>query len=213
MDRDESPDRKRQESNFASLDASVIDLHDLIIKGDQEALQELLDRLGGLLRRQLRRAFSHAPDDLIIDAANDALIEYALRPAMFDVSRNVPLERFLYRAAWRNLADSTKAAAKRREREARYVQLSPLLVDPAAERDPDSNCDDNVKLRILEIAAGPREQSDLLLWLNGERRTGPIAAVLGMNHLDAPGQRQEVKRFKDRLVKRIRRFPHGTTHC
>lgn len=47
-----------------------------------------------------------------------------------------------------------------------------------------------------------------MAWLSGERRTGVLAKLLGVEELSGNDQNQnrEVKRFKDRLLKRIRRF-------
>jgi DNA-directed RNA polymerase specialized sigma24 family protein len=200
------------ESRARESEVSFEDLHRRIVAGDQLALEQSIKRLLPILRRMLRRSFPRVPDEVIIDTSEDTVVEYALRPTRFDAARGVPLERFLFHAAWRNAADSLDAAAKRRAREAKCAELASALVGPAAQPVPDLHGNHEIKRHILEAAAGPKEQFALRLWLDGERRTGPIAAVLGLSHLDAHGQRQEVKRFKDRVKKRIRRSLHDIVH-
>jgi hypothetical protein len=49
------------------------------------------------------------------------------------------------------------------------------------------------------------EQSVLALMRVKERKTAVYAAALGIAHLPPDAQRQEVKRMKDRLAKRLER--------
>jgi hypothetical protein len=49
------------------------------------------------------------------------------------------------------------------------------------------------------------ERIALEMWLEGERNTAPLAVALGLAHLSPSNQRREVKRFKDRLRKRLER--------
>jgi hypothetical protein len=59
---------------------------------------------------------------------------------------------------------------------------------------------------LLETAATDGERAALHLFLvQGERRTPPLAKALGLTDLPAYEQRCEVKRFKDRVLKRIER--------
>jgi hypothetical protein len=64
--------------------------------------------------------------------------------------------------------------------------------------------------RILDVAIDDTEREALGRWLHGERRTGPLARALGAGVLPVPEQRRAVKRFKDRIMKRIARLPSVT---
>jgi hypothetical protein len=144
-------------------------------------------------------------DDALQDAAEDALMDYARRPQRVDFSSAESLERFLYRAAWRNAADSLEAEARRRRREA-------LCLLEAARRTslktPESSMAHHADLasRILGIAIDDAERNALRCWLSGEHRTGPLALALGVGALTVAEQRRTVKRFKDRMRKRLTRL-------
>ena len=49
------------------------------------------------------------------------------------------------------------------------------------------------------------ETEGLMLVIEGERKTEVFARVLGWTHLAPGDQRREVKRFKDRMNKRLER--------
>ena len=46
----------------------------------------------------------------------------------------------------------------------------------------------------------------MTLMLDGVRETESYAQALGIDHLDKPTQQKAVKRGKDRLMKKLRRF-------
>ena len=54
--------------------------------------------------------------------------------------------------------------------------------------------------------AGGHEKKALMLMLDGVRETEAYAEVLGLSKLDRSTQQIEVKRTKDRLVKKLRRY-------
>lgn len=184
---------------------SISDLHHRVIAGDQTALEDVVRRLIPFLRRRLRGAFHHGSDDLIDDAVQDSVIQYAFRPTVFDPSRGVSLERFLYLVSWRNMADSLAAEARRRIREAKYAECVARQYS-AREFGETEFSIDHATRRILEAADGDGERQALLRWLDGERRTAPLASALGLTALSLLDQRREVKRFKDRVLKRIARL-------
>ena len=65
---------------------------------------------------------------------------------------------------------------------------------------------DRTRQSILDIAIDPPEREALFRWLNGESGTTPLAQALGISALSESQQRREVKRFKDRILKRIARL-------
>jgi hypothetical protein len=104
----------------------------------------------------------------------------------------------------RNLANRLEADARRQRREATYASLQRAYAQPTL---PADSCDDD-KTRDLIVAVGASntERTALTAWLEGERRTAPLALALGLTDLSPLAQRQEVKRFKDRLRRRLKRL-------
>jgi hypothetical protein len=57
---------------------------------------------------------------------------------------------------------------------------------------------------VLAASPDPEEQI-VALWLKGERRIGPLARALRVDHLPVDEQRRALKRLKDRLRNRVKR--------
>jgi hypothetical protein len=115
----------------------------------------------------------------------------------------VPVDRFLQYTAARNLADLLEVERRRQHRETRYVaerRAAPSIVHTFE----DGREDANTRRRILSVAQGASERQALIQWLHGERSTASLAATLALAHLSQTEQRREVKRFKDRVLKRCR---------
>jgi RNA polymerase sigma-70 factor (ECF subfamily) len=196
--------RPLQAASDVPCGISLSVLHERVIHGDAQALDELAERLLPALCRWLRRRFVHAAEDVLVDASEDAIVEYASRPTRFDSERGVPLEKYLYAAAWRNAVNSLQREARRRAREARYATgHAGGERRPARER---SAIDADVWKRLLAGVTKSSERAPFLLWLNGERRTKVLAAALGCRDLSPSDQRREVKRLKDRVMKRLNRL-------
>lgn len=182
--------------------------------GDPSALRELIERLTPVLRRRLRQSFRRAPDGVIEDAAHDTLVQYALSPGDVVPSSDRPLDRILYQVAWRNAADMLRSTARRQAREDSYMKRW----GAASSASPDSGllqalareAEDQTKIRILRLASNQVERRALLCWLDGERRTKPLAIALEASHLSRSEQQRAVKRFKDRVLKRLVRSQIST---
>lgn len=187
---------------------ALTDLHDGVVHKDRAAWEALAKRALPLLHRLLRSAFRRADDDVLWDAAEDAFMDYARSSERqnFDPSSVESLDRFLYRAAWRNVANSLRNDLRRRRREARYAE------EAARQKTPGTLTERSVRIgaemirRILEGALDNTERGALGLWLHGERRTASLARALGVDALPVRQQRREVKRFKDRNRCRICRL-------
>ena len=174
-----------------------------IKQGDRAALNELAEYLLPILTRRLRRAYPRVPLDLLVEACEDAVLDYGSRPDRFDTSRGVPLASFLQLVAWRNLANRLEADTRRRRREATYasMQRAPTEATPSDQE----HTAGPTRARMVELGHKGVERNALQIWLAGERRTAVLATALGIANLPSPEQRREVKRFKDRLRKRFER--------
>ena len=184
---------------------SWTELHDHAVVGNRTALETIAEHALSTLHRQLRRAFPRTDDDLLQDAVTDAFMDYVRRPDHFDSSSSEGLDQFLYRAAWRNAANSLQSDLRRRSREVRYAREARLQA--LLNQDERSLAIDTTMIRrLLDDTIDVAECEALACWLDGERRTGPLAQALGLGLLPAVDQQREVKRFKDRILKRISRL-------
>jgi hypothetical protein len=195
------PDHKRDGSSVTG-----VDLHEGVRMGDAGALKVLTMHFLPRLSRQLHHAYRRTPHHILSDATEDALVQYALCPQIFDPTRGLSLERFLYLAAWRNVADTLKIQARQRAREKTYAQeiIARQTVSPSFEQPSDTVPAHDLTRELLKVVERTDRQA-LRQWLSGETRTGPLAAALEVAHLSAQEQRREVKRFKDRVSKRLAR--------
>lgn len=187
-------------------EGTVLALHQRGLRGDQSAIEEIVSYFLPVLQRKLQRAFRQASSDLIADAVEDALLEYAARPQNYDPTRGVPLERFLFRASWRNLLNSIDSARRRRAREEEYAQLASRGTPNSAAGIREIGVEVQSVAKKLALAANRRELLALRFWIEGERKTQAFVDALELWHLPPSQQQMEVKRFKDRLVKRLRRM-------
>lgn len=193
---------------------ALTDPHDSIVHKDRAAWEALARRALPVLHRQLRSAFRGADDDVLWDAAEDAFMDYARSPQKqnFDPSSVESLDRFLYRAAWRNVANSLRNDVRRRRREARYAGEAAPQKTPGTLTERSVRIGAEMTRRILAGSLDNTERGALGLWLHGERRTEPLAQALGAGTLPVRQQRREVKRFKDRSrsrICRLLRVTHG----
>lgn len=155
--------------------------------------------------------------DWLVDAATDALLDFTERPATYDPEK-LPLLSFLTMAANRDLLNRIDKEGRRSRR---VVSLSAVADhgsarnrawEPATEDDLDLDRLDAdparqaLLRRALAEFPDPRDRQLLGLMLDGERKTGPYAAILGIEGQDVDTQRREVKRHKDRLKKRLARL-------
>jgi hypothetical protein len=61
-------------------------------------------------------------------------------------------------------------------------------------------------LKTLDAELDEQEKKVLMLMLEGVRESSRYAQILGVSQLDKASQRREVKRAKDRLMKKLQRF-------
>jgi hypothetical protein len=179
-------------------------------EGNPPASQEAALSLLAPLAAELQRKFPAADAHLVWDGVADALRDHLQKPRVFDASRGIPLERFLARAAWRNVADLLRREASRKRRETEAAESFNKLValgHPAANIIwNEENILNDATQAALEMAlADPADRKVLQLMAMGERRTAVFAGAMGLSHLSAEQQRLEVKRAKDRIRKALQR--------
>jgi hypothetical protein len=186
-------------------------LHARTRLGEDDAREQLLVRALPELERRLQLRFRRASRDLVVNAVEDALLDYMSDPGRFDMTRDVPLGAFILRAASRNLINSLASERRRHDREGRYASDAAAMM---ARYEPSDGPDlSKITLSPDDVSSDGAERQAFELWRGGERRTEAFARVLGLADRSPVVQAREVKRFKDRLIKRIRRLfdsPPGT---
>ena len=188
----------------------LLALHSRLLGGDRLAPGELAQAVLPLLLDELRRKFPRTDEQLVADGVVDAVLDYSTRPQQFDASHDVPLDRFLSAAAWRNASNLLRGEHRRKRRE-RAVggkkRQEGVVLDPAAgniRREELRELEDRKKA-ILDALENPTDREIMALRLDGVRDAGPFARVLGLTHLTEPEQREQVRRHKDRITRFLRR--------
>ena len=186
----------------------LLSLHRALLAGSRTASEEIAATLISPLTAELCRAFERLDPGLISDGVTDAILEYVTAPQSFDATRGVPLDRFLRKNAWRNLANTVRSEVRRQRREQAAAGMAPVVeLHPAMGNDLQDELDKRTAQHRRELAALPSEIDKQIQRLrhSGERGTPEFAKVLRIAHLPAFEQRREVKRAKDRIDKILRR--------
>jgi hypothetical protein len=191
-------------------------LHRRVLAEDPTAFAELCEAALPHLVHSLRARFPAHDSHLLESSAIDALMAYYDDPARFDPTR---LALFGYlRMAARYDALNRIDSDRRREDHLVHVDDEDVDITPTG----GSTVEDAVRLdewlaqhttlsrrevlTRLHEALDPVDEEIVLMMLEGVRATERYAAVMGISHLDTDKQRAAVKRAKDRLNKKLRRF-------
>jgi DNA-directed RNA polymerase specialized sigma24 family protein len=184
-------------------------IHKRLLDGDRVAPEELAAHLLERLAQEVARKFPHTDVHFAYDGVTDALLDYCAKPAAFNASRGVPLDRFLAQAAWRNVANLVRGEQRRKAREEKSaalagkedVELHPSAGNPLqnAERSQEQQAE------LVQMLDDPMDKKVFQLRLTGERRTAVFAQVMGISHLPLAEQRRTVKKAKDRIDVLLRR--------
>ena len=151
------------------------------------------------------RGTRHGADDHALQtAAEEAVLSVIHRPAVYDPARGT-IVAFLRMAATADLNNlRTKEARHQRNREDREcVELAGGDGNtPTSDELPSF---DHPALAEVLAALDATERRVFELMRAGERRTEALAAVLGITGWPAEERDREVKRVKERIMKRLQR--------
>lgn len=193
--------------------------HQRVLARDPVAFSELAEWLyASLVRDTGRRARSRSGNavdmTLVEEAVGEALLDYNDAPERYDPEQ-AALHAYLVMAAYR---DYQNAASTERRHAQRQVTLDGE--DSARLDVPDGRSDlDNLLNRISaeewwslveSTFSEPADRQLVIMLANGVRATESYAKVLGITELPTEEQAREVKRAKDRLLKRLKRL--GESH-
>ena len=191
-----------------------------LMERDPTAFVDLANLFLDYLVAWLAEHNRNIPEELCVEAAEDALIALKKSPASFDPGRGTRLAAYLRMSAQGDLRNILQRQGCRH---ANQVSLEDVELSPEAgkylgvDEDP---------LHILELreesakavttivtpvreGLSDAESRALDLLLQGEKKTAIFAEAMGISHLPVQAQKAEVNRVKNMLKKRIDRKKGG----
>jgi RNA polymerase sigma-70 factor (ECF subfamily) len=196
-------------------------LHEQLLAGDPTAPARVADALFAPLVERLRRAYPRVDLDLVTTAATDAWLSYVRKPGNFDPTKGKTLLGYLKMAAAGDLLNALDRLKRQRKGVQSLDEMQSVAVEEVlwnklqtVEEDPLTKLEDReareqaeaIHGRLDELFPDTTDRQLVELMLANERKTGSYARILGLQHLPKQEQQREVKRHKDRITKRLRRY-------
>jgi RNA polymerase sigma-70 factor (ECF subfamily) len=207
-------------------ESELLFIHRALLTGEPTAPRRLVSTCAAPLCSILRRDCLPAPLEVVQDAAHDALLFLIAHPERYNAQQGSVMN-FLVHIAHNKLIDKVRVLQRHQKREIREgdreecVELVANETNKGVEEQvdngnwarPEQVCERGATDALSpEIAALlreilPDERDRRLLSLVGAGRTAvaDYAAVLEIMHLSPQEQRVEVKRHRDRVLKRVQR--------
>lgn len=175
--------------------------------------EQALPHLVSFLQREFHQVESHLCETAVIDC----LLTYHAAPEKYDPEK-LTLFAYLRMAARHDLLNAIDRSNRQRrpllDIDEPAIQAQ-LVTDVGLDADPayleqwlgdQANASRQAILRRFEIELDSTDRQLFLLMLNGVRETEPYAEIMQIASLSPTQQRQDVKRAKDRLTKKLTRF-------
>ena len=183
----------------------LLRLHRSYLVGVSESAERITEQLVRAVLPGIRAQFRYADPHDILDALHFAIMDYLVAPDRFDEGRAVSLVTYIRNATVRNVINSLQKERARKLREDRWAREQALHVRvlPTAEQLHDREL---IRKQLFGWVQVPiSEQDAMTAWLEGEKRVEVLAHLLGISGQPCDVQRLLVKRFKDRMLKRVLR--------
>ena len=191
------------------MDQAVLflQLHERLLADDPTASAEIADRLFIQVRDDLRRKYPQDGYQYVVNhAATEAFVSYFQRPEQFDPEK-ANLQTYLRISAEGDLKNALRSERNFLKKYQTGVELSQFEGKGEVEAEPLSMLQgDELREEIRKLFPEERDWELAELIIDQERRTEPFAEILGIQHLSVDEQRAEVKRHKDRIKQKLRRF-------
>lgn len=191
-----------------SQPTSLEDLHLQLLANDPSAPAEIVARLFVPICEALRRKYpARQFEELANQAAGDALVSYLKRPEQYDSAKG-ELSAYLRMSAMGDFKNALRSERNRQEKIQPGVELSQIAgkEEPEADSFLSAIHADELREEIRKLFREERDWELAALIIDQERRTEAFAEILGITHLPMEEQRSEVKRHKDRIKQKLRRF-------
>ena len=191
-------------------------IHQRVLQEDVTAFAELCELALPHLVQFLEKRYPQMDSASHETVAIDSLLDYQSKADQYDFKK-ISLYAYLRMAARRDMLNAIEKTNRFESRladiENPFIQNQMLTeASPHEHTGIDEWLIDNTDLSLSEIMKSldseldEHEKKVFMLMLDGVRDTEAYAKVLGLEKLDKPTQQIEVKRTKDRLVKKLRRF-------
>lgn len=180
-----------------------------LVAGDPSAASDFCVAHLDAIVEQLRRSYPTTHEHALSEAAEDALLAFVKNPQAFDPMKGT-VAGYLRMAAKADLINIQKKEARHhRDRAAAdCVEDAPdQRNDLEYEADSPSFADPGLAAVIADFTEVERRFFDLMR--DGEKRTPVLAVVLGLADTPTADQTAEVKKMRDRLIKRLQRGRDG----
>lgn len=191
-------------------DANIA-LHARLLAFDPTAFADLCATHLATTIARLGRRYPHACPHLVEQSVHDAFLDHGKRPERYDPTRS-PLPAYLLLVAARDLANALEQEARHHRKRSPVVELASVARNSLVDERPlellvrrEDEAAQRAYLRAVRDACTPAERVVLDLLLSGERATASCAAALGLDDHPVAEQEREVKRLKDRVMKRLLR--------
>jgi RNA polymerase sigma-70 factor (ECF subfamily) len=184
--------------------AHELKLHERVLQGDPVVPVDIYRAFMPPILKILESEMSCNPEDAH-DSAIDAVLSYLRTPERYDPHR-ARLSTYLTQAAKKRAMDRRRSTEARSRREHDFAGVVEVQARP-----PKEVLEKFVEARLAAqrldgLGLDEREREFLRLVIQGERSTGMLAKVLGLDSLPEDEQRREVKRHRDRLMKMLERL-------
>lgn len=191
-------------------DRDLAGIHRALLDGDPTAPRDLVHACSTPLYAILKRRFAFLPREAVEDALHDALLALIAQPGLYDPSRG-SLMNLLVHIGSNKLSDQLRKLHRRQAEisvggsveladleekhleERKYREQEPDLLPP------------EVEALLREILPDPRDRRVWDLVCEGRAPVEEFAAVLGLQELPPSEMKAEVKRHRDRVVKKVQR--------
>ncbi|RKI09907.1 sigma-70 family RNA polymerase sigma factor [Corallococcus sp. AB030] len=159
----------------------------------------------GLIVRRLGRSVP-CSEETASDAAIDAIFAYLRAPERHDPAK-ASLETYLFQIARRVAQDRMRSESARLQREQHYVDIAAIQAgNPKGRMDSSAEAEAIMKTLVSRgTLSDAKDIATLRLFLEGENSTETFAEAMGLKGLPKEELRREVKRYRDRLMKRLSR--------
>ncbi len=187
---------------------SLEELHLQLLAGDPTAQAEIACRLFVRIREDLKRKYpSDRFDELVNHAAGEALHNYFQRPEQYDPQK-AELTTYLRMSAFGDLKNALRTERNLQEKFRTGVEPAQVFgKEQTREEDPLSALQaKELREDIRKLFPEKRDWQMAELIIDQEHRTEPFAEILGIADWSVDEQRSEVKRHKDRIKQKLRRY-------
>lgn len=185
--------------------AEELALHNRVLQGSRVATVDVFKTYMPLLRRELLRKEARGQKDDARDSATDALFAYLKKPERFAPAQG-RLFTYLLHIARRRAVDRHRKRTTLQRHDDEFAEVVELQA-PSPNEEMERHAEVSLILKRLEkLDLSQRDLATLLLICQGERSTLRLAEALGLRELPEEELRREVKRHRDRLMKRLERL-------